>query len=91
MKTRSSSSRILPRRNVEQAGSALLIVLILLSVMGALIVSNAVALRRLTVELQLLELKHQRLWQAGPAATPPSSAQPTPPAAAEAGSGESRK
>jgi hypothetical protein len=48
-----------PRR----AGSAVLIVLILLSVMGALVVSNTVALRRLKIELQLLEQKQIRALQ----------------------------
>src|SRR5258708_2665733 len=41
-------------------GSALLIVLLLLSVMVTLMVSNAVILRRLKVELQLLEQKQTR-------------------------------
>jgi hypothetical protein len=75
MRTRPSSSRIQPGDNLEQAGSALLIVLILLSVMAALLVSNAVVLRRLKVELQLLEEKQQRFWQAAAAGAPPSPAQ----------------
>jgi uncharacterized membrane protein YwzB len=60
----------LRRRRIGQfakrghAGSALLIVLILLSVMGTLVVSNTVALRRLNVELQLLEKKQNRALQA---------------------------
>ena len=43
--------------------SALLIVLLLLTVMTTLMVSNSVILRRLKVELQLLEQKQQRAWQ----------------------------
>ena len=59
-------SNALQRRRIgqfakrSQAGSALLIVLILLSVMATLVVSNTVALRRLNVELQMLEKKQNR-------------------------------
>ena len=56
--------RIGPFAKPGHAGSALLIVLILLSVMGTLVVSNTVALRRLNVELQLLEKKQNRALQA---------------------------
>ena len=48
----------------RNAGSALLIVLILLSVMGTLVASNSVTLRRLKVELQLLEQTQNRATQA---------------------------
>jgi hypothetical protein len=43
-----------------RAGSALMIVLVLLSLMAAMMVSNAVALRRLKVELRLLDQKQQQ-------------------------------
>ena len=46
----------------RQSGSAMVIVLILLAVMAALVLSNAVVLRQLQTELQLLEQKqNQRL------------------------------
>ena len=48
------------RRN---GGSAVLIVLILLSVMAVLVASNTVVLRRLKVELQLLDQKQTRAVQ----------------------------
>ena len=56
----------LPRR-----GSALVIVLVLLSVMAALVVSNVTTLRRLKVELQLLEQKQQQSLAQRPVAQPP--------------------
>ena len=61
-------NRSIPRR---AAGSALLIVLILLGIMGTLVVSNSVTLRRLKVELQLLEQKQNRAVQARPLAPEP--------------------
>jgi hypothetical protein len=56
-------------------GSALIIVLILLSLMAALMVSNAVSLRRLRVELQLLDQKQkQRITQSASREEPESGA-----------------
>jgi len=52
----------MPRRS--ERGSAVLIVITLLSLMAALMVSNTVALRRLKVGLQLLEQKQQRQLKA---------------------------
>jgi len=43
-----------------RSASALVIVLVLLSVIGALVMSNTVALRRLKLELQRLEEKQKR-------------------------------
>jgi hypothetical protein len=51
------------RRPRQISGSALVIVLILLSLMATLMVSNAVALRRLKLELQLLEEKQKRVLE----------------------------
>ena len=50
-------TRHLSKRN---RGSAVLIVLILLSVMAVLLASNTANLRRLNVELQLLEQKQKQ-------------------------------
>lgn len=58
---RGAENRFRPTR---RAGSALIIVLILLSLMAAMMVSNAVTLRRLKVELQRIEQKQkQRIAQ----------------------------
>lgn len=62
-----------------QAGSAVLIVLVLLSLMGVLFISNGVVLRRLKVELQMLEQKHNRRLQEQPAARVAPQAAPAPP------------
>ena len=51
-------------RGSAQRGSAVLIVLILLSIMAVLVVSNSVTLRQLKVELQLLEQKQERKFDA---------------------------
>jgi len=63
---------IAPRRSRSQQGSAVVILLVLLSVMAALLVSNAVTLRRLKVELQMLEQKQNRALQ-GPDTHHPTS------------------
>jgi hypothetical protein len=55
----------------------MLVVLILLSLMLTLIVSNAVILRRLKVELRLLEQKQTNAWAQSHGA--PKPAQPNPP------------
>ena len=52
-------------------GSAVLIILILLSLMAVLVVSNSVSLRRLKVELELLEQKQQHKFS-----LPPQEAKP---------------
>jgi hypothetical protein len=48
-----------PATRRSQSGSAVLIVLIFLSIMTAMLVSNAIALRRTKVELQMLEQRQQ--------------------------------
>jgi hypothetical protein len=60
MKLRPTLDPTLSRR---RRGSAVMIVLILLSVMGVLLLSNTVTLRRLKVELQLLEQKQKHAWE----------------------------
>ena len=55
----------------RENGSAVLIVLLLLAMVGTLAVSNAVTLRRLKVELQLLEQQQQARWVAGARFAPP--------------------
>jgi len=50
-------SRVSRRR---RGGSAIVIILILLSLMATLMVTNTVVLRRLKVELQLLETKQNK-------------------------------
>jgi hypothetical protein len=69
MKATCQNASLVPRRPRLQslssrAGSALVIVLVLLSVAAALVVSNTVVLRRLKVELQLLEQRQNRALQA---------------------------
>ena len=54
------AQRGVARVMASQRGSALLIVIVLLSLIGTLVVSNSVVLRRFKVELQLLEQKQQR-------------------------------
>ncbi len=54
------AQRARPARRSRRTGSALVIILVLLSVMAALLVSNSVVLRRLRVELQLLEQKQKQ-------------------------------
>jgi type II secretory pathway component PulK len=51
-------------------GSALVIILVLLSVMAALILANTTTLRRLRVELQLLEQKQKRAFEKPAVAVP---------------------
>ncbi len=58
---------------VARRGSALVIILVLLSVMAALILANTTTLRRLRVELQLLEQKQKRAFEK------PGVAVPAPP------------
>jgi hypothetical protein len=62
---RSQASRRWPRNG--QRGSAVLIVLILLSIMTVLLVSNAIALRRVQVELRLLDQHQQARYSKPPA------------------------
>lgn len=56
----SAGSGPLSKRAQNQAGSAVLIIFILLSLMGALVVSNLTVLRRMKVELELLDQKQQK-------------------------------
>ena len=55
---RGGAGTLKPTRSAP--GSAMVIVLVLLSVMAALVASNVVTLRRLRVELQLLEARQIR-------------------------------
>ena len=64
------SQQVLPSRRPRNA-SALVIILILLGLMAALMVSNAVVLRRIKVEIQFLEQKQKQRLQT-PAVSPPS-------------------
>jgi hypothetical protein len=54
----------------NRGGSALVIILVLLSVMAALILANITTLHRLKVELQLVEQKQKRAFETPAAALP---------------------
>jgi hypothetical protein len=65
-----------PARHGPERGSAVLIVLILLSIMAVLVAANTILLRELKVELQRLDQKQQRKFQT-PAPKAPAPASPT--------------
>ena len=64
------------------AGSAVVVVLVLIALASALAVVNATSLRRLSGELRQLELRQQRHWTGTtnlPPAGPSPAASETPP------------
>lgn len=63
-----------PARRPRSAGSAVIVVLVLIAVAGALATVNATSLRRLSGELRRLELRHQQRWSG--ATNPPPAALP---------------